>query len=96
MYESMYGMAERARFELAEACTSTVFKTVYGTRDDSPSLTEDEAGEPQLTPESMYESMYVVLGPAPCIQCRALCYWNGSQWVDRAGLRHRCAEKVAA
>lgn len=58
MYISMYGLAERARFELADAHTSTVFKTVSGPFGESPSLTIRGASTPRLTTNSMYVSMY--------------------------------------
>jgi hypothetical protein len=58
MYVSMYEVAERARFELADAQTSTVFKTELGHRGESPSLSVSPFRTPRLTPNSMYVSMY--------------------------------------
>lgn len=92
----MYGVAERARFELAEPLGSTVFKTVRAVRGHLSSLTEDESETPRLTPDSMYVSMYgeehrVILGPAPCVGCREHVWYRG-MWTNRDGSRHRCGE----
>lgn len=61
MYESMYELAERARFELADALASTVFKTVPPAQGILPPRSEAEGRTPRLTPNSMYESMYAGL-----------------------------------
>lgn len=58
MYESMYGLAERARFELAEARASTVFKPYANVQDALPALTSASVGRLSATPNSMYVSMY--------------------------------------
>ena len=59
MYDSMYGMAERLRFELRDARASTVFKFGNFPQSLSPALYGASVESPRLPPDSMYESMYV-------------------------------------